>query len=309
MLGCGGLNLLNMAKEARHAMNISYKAQRRIVIVTFLTLPLVLLLLFTYYPALMLVYYSFTDWDGFGFKNIDYVGFDNYKDIFTNPEYFQILRNNAYYFIGGLVQTALALLFAVILNTKLRGRNLFRVVLFLPYILHSVAIAIMFQTVYHSTYGSLNLLLEKLGLESLKQLWLGNPAINDWSLAFVSMWMYLGYNMVIFLGSLQSISDDWYEAARIDGANAWQQFWHITMPSIKSVLNLMLILTLSGALQSFVVPYIMTLGANDTSTFLMKTLDVAFKFNQFGLASALAVVLLLMVAIVVGLQRVVLKED
>ena len=289
-------------------MNLSYKTQRIIVITTFLALPLVLLLLFTYYPSVMLVWYSFTDWDGFGFKNMHFVGLKNYKEIFTNPEYFRILRNNLYYFIGGLVQTALALFFAVILNSKLKGRNVFRVILFLPYILHQVAIAIMFQTVYHTSYGSLNKLLEVLGLEAWKQQWLGNPAINDWALAFVSLWMYMGYNMVIFIGALQSISDDLYEAARIDGANAWQSFWHITMPSIKNVVELMLILTLSGALQAFTVPYIMTLGANDTSTFLMKTLDVAFKFNQFGLASALAVVLLLMVAVVVLIQRLILRE-
>lgn len=289
-------------------MSLSYKWQRWIIIGTFLALPLVLLLLFTYYPAVMLVYYSFTDWDGFGFDNMKFVGFKNYEEIFTNPEYFRILRNNAYYFIGGLVQTALALFFAVILNSKLRGRNVFRVILFLPYILHSVAIAIMFQTVYHSTYGSLNTLLGKLGLDHWQQQWLGDQAINDWSLAFVSVWMYLGYNMVIFIGALQSISEDWYEAARIDGANSWQQFRYITFPSIKSVVELMLILTLSGALQAFTVPYIMTLGANDTSVFLMKTLDVAFKFNQFGLASALSVVLLVMVAVVIGIQRFVLKE-
>lgn len=288
-------------------MNLSYKTQRKIVITTFLALPLILLLLFTYYPSVMLFYYSFTDWDGFGF-DMNFVGLKNYKEIFANPEYFQILRNNLYYFIGGIVQTALALFFAVILNTKLKGRNVFRIILFLPYVLHQVAIAIMFTTVYHTSYGSLNKFLEFLGLESWKQQWLGNPAINDWALAFVSVWMFMGYSMVIFIGALQSISEDWYEAAKIDGANAWQSFWYITLPSIKSVVELMLILTLSGALQAFTVPYIMTLGANDTSTFLMKTLDVAFKFNQFGLASALAVVLLMMVAVVVLIQRLVLRE-
>jgi len=281
---------------------LKYRTQELVIVCSFLFLPVLLLVTFSYYPALMLVYYSMTNWNGLS-ANYNFVGIGNYVEVFTNPELFSVLRNNMYYFIGGLLQTAFALYFAVLLNSKLRGRNLFRIILFLPYILHSVAIAIMFQSVYHTTQGSLNLFLETIGLTGWQQSWLGNETIVDYALAFVSMWKFLGLSMVIFLGALQSISDDLYEAATIDGANAMQSFKHITLPSIRSVLELLLILTLSGALQAFEIPYVMTLGANDTQTFVMETIEVAFKFNQSGLASAMAVVLLLFVLAFIMIQR------
>jgi raffinose/stachyose/melibiose transport system permease protein len=282
--------------------NFTYDTQKRIVIFTFLLLPVLLLLTFSYYPALMLIYYSFTNWNGLspGYK---FVGMSNYIEVLSNPEIFSVFRNNMYYFIGGLLQTAIALYFAVILNGKLKARNFFRVILFLPYILHSVAIAIMFQSVYHATQGSLNLLLEAIGLPSWKQNWLGNRTIVDYALAFVSLWKFMGLSMVIFIGALQSIPEDLYEASKIDGANPIQDFIYITLPSIRSVIELLLILTLSGALQAFEIPYVMTLGANDTQTFVMKTVEVAFRFNQSGLASAMAVVLLIIVLVIIAIEK------
>jgi raffinose/stachyose/melibiose transport system permease protein len=282
--------------------NFTYDTQKRIVIFTFLLLPVLLLLTFSYYPALMLIYYSFTNWNGLspGYK---FVGMSNYIEVLSNPEIFSVFRNNMYYFIGGLLQTAIALYFAVILNGKLKARNFFRVILFLPYILHSVAIAIMFQSVYHATQGSLNLLLEAIGLPSWKQNWLGNRTIVDYALAFVSLWKFMGLSMVIFIGALQSIPEDLYEASKIDGANSIQDFIYITLPSIRSVIELLLILTLSGALQAFEIPYVMTLGANDTQTFVMKTVEVAFRFNQSGLASAMAVVLLIIVLVIIAIEK------
>lgn len=286
-------------------MELSYKTQRTWILVSFLTVPLLLLGLFSYYPALNLIYYSFLEWDGLTDKT--FVGFQNYKELFTDAEYFSVLKNNVYYFIGGLLQTILALYFAVVLNTKLRGRNVFRVVLFLPYIMHSVAIVFMFQALYNNQFGTLNAFLDLIGMESWQRDWLGDKSIVNYSLAFVSMWKYLGLSMVIFLGTLQSIPHDLYEAARIDGASALQQFWRITLPSIRRVMELLLLLTLTGALEAFEIPYIMMLGANNTETFIIKTVEVAFQFQEVGLGSALAVVMLLIVLVFVALQRMLLK--
>ncbi|WP_426452636.1 carbohydrate ABC transporter permease [Paenibacillus sp. S-38] len=286
-------------------MNFSYNTQRSIILVSFLSLPLLLLLTFSYYPLFSLFYYSFLEWDGLTEKV--FVGFQNYREIFGNAEYFGVLKNNAYYFIGGLLQTGLALYFAVLLNSKLKGRNGFRVILFLPYIMHSVAIVFMFQALYNNQYGTLNAFLDLVGLSGWKQNWLGDPSIVNFALAFVSMWKYMGLSMVIFLGTLQSIPGDIYEAARIDGASSTQQFLHVTLPSIRKVMELLLLLTLTGALEAFEIPYIMMLGANNTETFIIKTVDVAFKFQQVGLGSALAVVMLLIVLVFVGLQRLLLK--
>ncbi|MDO3677135.1 carbohydrate ABC transporter permease [Paenibacillus ehimensis] len=286
-------------------MNYSYSTQRTIILVSFLTVPLLLLLTFSYYPLVSLFYYSFMEWDGLTEKV--FVGLRNYREIFTNAEYFGVLKNNAYYFIGGLLQTSLALYFAVLLNSKLKGRNGFRVILFLPYIMHSVAIVFMFQALYNNQYGTLNAFLDLVGLQGLKRDWLGDPSVVNYALAFVSMWKYMGLSMVIFLGTLQSIPQDIYEAARIDGASSTQQFLHITLPGIRKVMELLLLLTLTGALEAFEIPYIMMLGANNTETFIIKTVDVAFKFQQVGLGSALAVVMLIIVLVFVGLQRLLVK--
>lgn len=288
--------------------NLSYKTQRILILFGFLTIPVLLSLTFSYYPALSLLYYSFTDWSGLGWE-MKWVGFDNYKEIFSRPEIFGVFKNNAYYFVGGLLQTAVALYFAIVLTSRLKGRNIFRSMLFIPYVLHSVAIVIMFRNVYHVEYGSLNLFLEAIGLGSWQQQWLGNPHLVNFSLAFISIWKYFGLTMVIFIGALQSIPADNYEAAKIDGASGWQTFRFITLPSIRSVLELMLILTLTGALEAFDIPYIMMLGANDTHTFVSKTVDMAFKFQQAGLASAMAVVLLLIVIAFIILQRKLLFRE
>ncbi|WP_438434219.1 carbohydrate ABC transporter permease [Gorillibacterium sp. sgz500922] len=282
--------------------NLSYKAQRTVILVGFLIIPVALLLVLSYLPALSLVYYSFTDWTGVGW-NMHWVGFDNYKEIFTRPDIFSAFKVNAYYFVGGLIQTALALFFAVILSGKLKGKNVFRAILFLPYVLHSVATVIMFKNVYHMEYGSLNIFLGAIGLDTLQQSWLGNSHLVNFSLAFISMWKFMGLSMIIFIGALQSIPGDMYESARIDGANSWQQFRYLTLPSIKSVLQLQLILTLTGALAAFEIPYVMMLGANGTSTFVIQTVDMAFKFQKAGLASAMGVVLMLIVLIVIMIQR------
>ncbi|WP_217594873.1 carbohydrate ABC transporter permease [Cohnella sp. GbtcB17] len=288
--------------------NLSYKTQRILILFGFLTIPVLLSLTFSYYPALSLLYYSFTDWSGLGWE-MNWVGFDNYKEIFSRPEIFGVFKNNAYYFVGGLLQTAVALYFAIVLTSRLKGRNIFRSMLFIPYVLHSVAIVIMFRNVYHVEYGSLNLFLEAIGLGSWQQQWLGNPHLVNFSLAFISIWKYFGLTMVIFIGALQSIPADNYEAAKIDGASGWQTLRFITLPSIRSVLELMLILTLTGALEAFDIPYIMMLGANDTHTFVSKTVDMAFKFQQAGLASAMAVVLVLIVIAFIILQRKLLFRE
>jgi raffinose/stachyose/melibiose transport system permease protein len=290
-------------------LNISYKAQKYIILFGFLTIPLALLFAFSLYPAASMFYFSLTDWDGLGFDQ-KFIGLANYKEIFTRPEIFGAFENNLYYFVGGLLQTAIALYFAVILNGRLRGKYIFRVLLFLPYVLHSVATVIMFRNVYHAEYGSLNVLLGAIGLESWQQLWLGDPHLVNFSLAFISMWKYFGLSMVIFIGALQSIPKDLYEASTIDGASSWQDFRFITMPSLRRVIELMLILTLTGALEAFDIPYIMMLGANGSSTFVIRTIDMAFSFNKSGLASAMAIILLMIVLFFIFIQRKVLfRED
>lgn len=140
--------------------------------------------------------------------------------------------------------------------------------------------------------------------------WLGNKDFVNYTLASVGLWRFMGFNMVIYLGALQSIPSDLYEAASIDGANAWQKFSRITLPNIYKIIELNLFLTVTGALEVFDLPFVLTKGgpAGASETFVMKIIETAFQFNNYGLASAMSVVLLLFVVIVLSIQRYILSR-
>jgi len=289
--------------------NWSYSAQRKLILIAFLAVPLALLGMFTYYPAVRLLFQSFTDWDGISASS-EWLGMDNYKEIFTNPALFGVFLHQIPYVVIGVIQNIVAILFAVILNSKIRGRNAFRVMLFLPFIMNAVAVAFMFQYVFDTTNGSLNALLGFLGLESLQQSWLGNTSLVNYSLASIGFWRFMGYNMVIYLGALQSIPNDMYEAAKIDGSSRFQTLWYLTLPNLTKIIQLNMFLTLSGALSVFDLPFVLTKGgpAGASETFLMKTIETAFQFNNFGLASAMSVVLLVFTVIILTVQNAVLNR-
>lgn len=287
--------------------NLSYKNQRIAIICLFSLVPIVLLLTFAYYPVISMFRYSFTSWNGLS-KNMEYVGLENYKTIFTKPEYFSVFKVSLYYFFTTFIQMALALYFATILSFRVRMKNLFKGILFFPTLLNGVAIGFIFLFFFKPD-GTLDTILSLLGLSGLQQKWLLNPNLINFSLAGASLWRYMGMNFLIFLGAISSIGSDIYEAAEIDGANRWHQFMHIILPSIKRILQLNLILAVSGAIGVFEIPYVMTGGSNGSSTFVIQTVDVAFKYSKVGLASAMAVVLLGIVILVTILQRVLIKEE
>ncbi|MNO14575.1 L-arabinose transport system permease protein AraP [compost metagenome] len=287
--------------------NLSYKAQRKIIIISFSLIPVVLLFTLAYLPVFNMFKYSFTNWNGYS-KSFDYVGFDNYKTIFTDSKYFAVFKVSLYYFAASFVQMAIALYFATILSFNVKFKNFFKGVLFFPYLLNGVAIGFIFLFFFRPD-GTLDTILRAVGLGDFIQGWLLNPKIINVSLAGAAIWRYMGFNFIIFLGAISSIGKDIYEAAEIDGANRWHQFRHIILPSIRQIVQLNLILAISGAISAFDIPYIMTGGSNGSNTFVIQTVTTAFKYNKLGLASAMAVVLLFIVIIVTMLQRLLIKED
>ncbi|WP_438444045.1 carbohydrate ABC transporter permease [Gorillibacterium sp. sgz5001074] len=288
---------------------LSYKTQKWIIVIGFLLVPMTLLCTFTFYPAVKLVYLSFTDWDGIS-PDKKLIGWSNYAEVFDNPKIFGVFLHQIPYFLVGVVQNMFALLFAVLLNGKLKGRNFFRVLLFLPFIMNGVAVAFMFQFVFDTTNGSLNALLDAIGLDGWKMSWLGNKDIVNYSLASVGFWRFMGYNMVIYIGALQAIPGDMYEAATIDGASGVQQFWYLTLPHLTKIIELNMFLTISGALSVFDLPFVLTAGgpAGASTTFVFKTVETAFQFNNYGLASAMSVVLLLITVVILGIQSKVINR-
>ncbi|MGN8647507.1 carbohydrate ABC transporter permease [Gracilibacillus sp. HCP3S3_G5_1] len=284
----------------------SYKTQRNIIIVTFLIVPLTLLATFSFLPVANMFWYSVTDWNGYSDK--EFVGLENYITVFTDPEYFRVFGVSLYYFFATFVQMGLALYFATILSFKVRFTNFFKGVIFFPYLLNGVAIGFMFLFFFRPD-GALDTVLQMIGLGDFTMHWLGNPDIINISLAGTSVWRYMGFNFIIFLGAISSISSEVYEAAEIDGANRWQQFRYIILPSIRIIISLNLVLAISGALSAFEIPYIMTGGANGSATFVIQTVDTAFKYGKIGLASAMAVILLFIVIIVTVLQKRFFSEE
>ncbi|MFI6435642.1 carbohydrate ABC transporter permease [Streptomyces sp. NPDC050759] len=272
----------------------------------FLIAPLALLITFTYAPIANMIAYSFTDWDGVS-PELHSTGVENYREVFTRPDLFEVFWVSGYYLAASVVQIVLALYFATILSFNVRFRNFFKGVLFFPYLINGVAIGFVFLYFFQDG-GTLDSVLSLFGVHT-DHAWLGTPVSANTSLAGVSIWRYLGLNFVLFLGAIQSIPGELYEAAELDGAGRWHQFRHIIAPGIKPVLTLTVILSISGSLSVFEIPYIMTGGATGTETFVIQTVNLAFRFNKTGLASAAAVVLLLIILLVTWVQRRLVPDD
>ncbi|WP_405970481.1 sugar ABC transporter permease [Streptomyces sp. NBC_00988] len=272
----------------------------------FLLVPLVLLITFTYVPVANMIYYSFTDWDGVS-PEIHVTGISNYTELFTRPELFRVFFVSLYYLVASAVQIVIALYFATVLSFNLRLRNLFKGILFFPYLINGVAIGFVFLYFFQDG-GTLDSVMTWFGAGS-DHAWLGEPTSANISLAGVSVWRFTGLNFVLFLGAIQSIPGELYEAAQLDGATRWHQFRYLIAPSIRPVISLSVILAVSGSLSVFEIPYIMTSGATGTTTFVIQTVKLAFQFNKVGLASASAVVLLLIILLITWIQRRLVPDE
>ena len=279
--------------------------QKRLVLFSFLVIPVALLLLFVVYPTGKLLQLAFTSWDGIS-QSLTYIGSGNFSTLFfKSPEVWTSLKNNWIYFYVHLLFIPVELLIAVLLDGKIRGGKFFKSVSFMPYILNGAAIAYIFSYFYSPVDGALNIVLKQFGLGAFIQNWLSNEKIVNYTLATVSIWRFSGFHIILFLAGLQSIPKEIFEAAEVDGANFWQKFARITIPSIHTVLEIILFMNVRGALQVFDIPFLVTNGGPGyaSSTFTLYTLDTAFKYNNIGLASAMGVTLLLMIVIFSWLQQ------
>ncbi|QHC69226.1 sugar ABC transporter permease [Rathayibacter sp. VKM Ac-2801] len=272
----------------------------------FLAVPLAFLVVLTYIPVANMFWYSVTDWDGLD-PDKTFVGLENYIEIFTRPEIFRVFFVSLFYLAGAVAQLGLALFFATLLSFRTRFRNFFKGVIFFPYLINGVAIGLMFLYFFRPD-GTLDAVLGVFGVQDTPQ-WLGDPDVVNVSLAATSVWRYMGLNFVLFLGAIQSVPEEQYEAADLDGATALDKFRFIIVPSIRRILGLSFILAIAGALSAFEMPYIMTGGANGSETFVIQTVDTAFRYSKVGLASAMAVVLLAIVLIITAVQRRVFPDE
>lgn len=282
----------------------SLEKQKKIFIVTSLVVPMALLIGFVMVPAIDLIRMSFTNWDGYS-KSYELIGIDNYINMFKNKDLWQSLSNNAVYFFGHLIFIPVELLFAVLLTSKLRAAKFYKTMVFMPYIINGVAISYAFSYFFSPINGAFDEILTLFHLESFIQNWLSDPKIVNFVLASVSLWRFSGYHVILFMAALQSLPQDVQEAARVDGANAWQMFKYIQIPAIMLMVDFVLFDNIRGALQVFDIPYVMTSGGPGyaSSTFTLYTIDTAFKYSNFGLASTMAVAIMVMIVMIYVIQN------
>ena len=281
------------------------EGQRGLVIILFMFIPMLLLVTFTYIPFAKMVQFSFYDMKYIGERT--FVGLQNYIDVFQRDDIFGSLFVSLYYMGGAVVQLALALFFASLMVFKVRGSSFFKGAMFFPYLICGIAIGFIFKFFYARGFV-LDSLLQMAGMniEDIP-LWLQDQKINNIALAATSVWRYTGQNMILFLGAMMSVDSDLYEAASLDGANKWHQFRYIIMPSIKSIIVLNLILSISGSLSAFEPPYVITNGTMGTGTYFVIMNRLAHENQKVGLACAMAIVLLAIIIVCTVAQKLFFK--
>lgn len=259
-------------------------------------------LVFMLVPILMSLYFSFTNYDVI--STIEFVGLENYINLFQDEQFIVAILNTLWFTVLTVpVGVILSLLLAVLLNRQIRGISIFRTLVFIPVITSMVAVSLVWSMLYEENGGLLNTLLGYLHLPSVA--WLTSTEMAMISIAIMSIWKGLGYNMTIFLAGLQGVPRDLYEAATIDGANAFQKFRKITVPMIGPTTYFVTLMALIGSLQVFDQVNIMTGGGpvNATRTIAFHLYQYGFQFYKMGYACAAAYVLFILVFTVSLIQN------
>ncbi len=269
--------------------------KQTLFLVSFLAVPVLLAIMFIVYPLISLGQLSLVKWDGIDPVK-EFVGLKNFVTVFRHsPEVWISLKNNLLYFIFHGLLIPVQLVTAVILSDKLlKFSGFFKTVTFMPYIINGVAVAYTFSYFFSPVNGALNGILQSLNMDWAIQRWLSDAAIVNYTLVFVSMWKFFGFGVIIYIAAIKSIPYDQVEAAQIDGANRFAIFWHIYAPGVRRITEILIFLNIKGALTVFDIPFVMTNGgpAHASSTFTLLSLETAFNFNNFGLASAMGIVLM-----------------
>lgn len=266
-------------------------------------------------PVLSALLLSLTDFDLYALADSSHlriVGLHNYIDLLQTPMFWKSLWNTTYFVVVGVpLSIGVSLGAAMLLNARAaRFKGLFRTALFAPVVTTLVAVAVIWRYLFHTSYGMVNWALGHIGIDPID--WLGDPHWAMPTIMLFAVWKNFGYNMVIFLAGLQGIPHDLYEAARIDGANKWKQFLHITLPMLGPVLLVVGVITVSGYFQLFAEPYVMTRGdpLQSTVSVLYFMFEEGFKWWNLGRASAVAFLLFLIIlAVTTVMLRIGRRKD
>lgn len=281
------------------------------VIWGFLLIPLLLELAFVFWPAINSFYISLTKWNGAGAP--EFIGLKNFQNLVTDPIFGQALLNNVIWVIGfGGLSVVIGLALAVALNRPRRGVGFYRSAIYLPMVF-SLAVTGLFWRLLYQPEGSVNALLQTVGLGSLARQWLADPTTALYAVLIAAVWRQCGYIMVLYLAGLKGVDPTLEEAAAMDGASRWQRFWKIVMPQMRGVNAVIFAVTVIDSLRTFDIVWAMTRGGPYNSTQLLSTYmyQTAFSTVNLGYGSAIAVVIfLLAIVFIIGyLVRASREED
>ncbi len=291
--------------------------QRTMWAYVFVAAPLLGLLVFFLGPILFTGWVSLHDWDMLSPPSeMPWRGLDNFVHLLTEDDVFgKALANTFIFAIGGVsANVVLGLGLALLLNGRVRGLTLWRVLYFLPVITAPLALGVIFAFIFNRNYGLANNLLVTLGLP--RQPFLASPHQALFTIILIAIYQYVGYYIVIFLAGLQGIPQDYYDAARVDGANRWQEFRHITLPLLRPVMLFVIVTNSIGALQVFDLVFSATAAgassaggpANSTMTIVLYMYNTAFKFSRMGRASAMAFILFVIIMVITLIQVRLLRD-
>ena len=273
---------------------------------------LVILAAFLVYPIGYSVWLSFHEWDGYTPSWGPFVGLENYRALIADEVFWRATLNSVVFVaVRTPVEVGLGFLLALLLNRRLVARSLLRTLFFVPVVMSLIVVTIIFQRVFEPNTGLLNTFLRAIGLGSWAHPWLGDPATALPAVIAVSVWKNVGFSLVILLAGLQSLPQDVVEAARVDGANAWQLTLRVITPLMRPILALTALLSIIGGLKVFDLIYIMTRGGPTYATEVFATMLYrhAFDLNEMGVASALAVVMVLVIMGTSRIQTLLLRES
>lgn len=262
---------------------------------------MILFMVFMIIPVFMALYYSFMDWKGIG--DPVFTGLENYQWLFTDDTFWKSLWNTAYYTLATVpFIMVLALFLAMLLNMALPLKGVFRAAIYLPAVVSTVVVGMIFTWLFQDQVGLINYLLNLLGIESIQ--WANDPKFAMIMLVAATIWQRTGYNMVIYLAGLQGISQEYYEAAIVDGASNWQRFRYLTLPLLKTTHVFVMITCIIHSFRSFDLVYTMTKGGplNSTKTMVMYIYELAFTRSQFGRASAAGVALFTIMVVLTAVR-------
>lgn len=247
---------------------------------------------FVMYPIVRSFFYGFYDWNGLG--QPVYIGLKNFKEILSDQIFWLSFKNNIFVVVASIFgQIPLGLIIAIVLNRKLKGAGFFRSAFFMPMILSTVVVGLLWSTILNSQVGILNTVLQNIGLEKLAKDWLGDPKYAMYTVSGVVIWQFIGLYMIIFLAALQNVPGEIMEAADIDGASEVRKLFSITLPMVWDTIIAAVVLCIAGSMRSFDMVFVLTGGGPAHSTELMATYmyNKTFSVYKYGYGSAVSLVI------------------